>query len=961
MCPQPTAHARARLLFVTFAVILCATAALALDPSLATTQYVRESWSSNDGLPQDSVNKIARTPDGYLWLATQEGIARFDGLNFTVFDSRNTGGAVGGFVYTVLVDRSGTLWAGCGSGLVRYDGDGHFTKIDEAAGWNGSSAKFLSEAGDGGLWASFGNGTNIGGKGLIRYRNGNIRKLTTADGLPNGQVYETATAADGSVWIGTGNGLAIYRDGKFRTLTTADGLPDDFVRMVRRDRRGTMWIGTDHGLARATTEGFRIYTTKDGLLDDAIQCVFTDRDGVTWVGTAKGLNRIVGERIEAARQENGLADDTIFDIFEDDEGSLWIGTHTFGLHRLRAGRFTPLGTPEGLFGASAQALLEDRAGRIWIGTSPGGLNLLDDGTLHAWSEADGLATSNAKALMEDRSGAIWIGTTAGLSVFRDGRFTNYFRKDGLPSDAVNVIFQDRDGTIWVGTNAGLARWTGTNFAAVPLPNHAPVGVRVLFQDSSRRLWVGGSDGLGYLDGAGKFVAVFFSSTSDLNVVDVFEDDERTLWFSTWGDGLCRFKNGRVTRFGAANGLFDDISWSILDDRHGNFWLECNRGIYRVARRDLDAFADRKLATIPYVVYGTVDGMRSRETNLGWRSSIRTRDGRLWFATTQGVVTIDPAKLRINRVPPRVVIERVIAGERQVANAPDISFAAGTRSFEFEYTATSLTAPSRTRFRYRLDGFDDHWIESGTRRSARYTNIPPGDYTFRVVAANEDGVWSPSGASLRLKVKPFFYQRPWFFVLVLVAIVVLFALVNELRARQREIRHQVYHDPMTGLPNRRLLTERASVALTDGGRRGRSIALLFLDLDGFKAVNDQLGHAAGDRLLQLVASRFRGCIRDIDTLARIGGDEFAVLVAELTDETRAAEVAQRIIDAMREEFVFDGTRTKLGVSIGIAVHPFDGVDVKTMLQAADRAMYRAKLGGGNQYLFNAADPSETVTI
>jgi diguanylate cyclase (GGDEF)-like protein len=303
------------------------------------------------------------------------------------------------------------------------------------------------------------------------------------------------------------------------------------------------------------------------------------------------------------------------------------------------------------------------------------------------------------------------------------------------------------------------------------------------------------------------------------------------------------------------------------------------------------------------------------------------------------------------VPPPVVVQRFIADDRDYTPGEPLALPAGTRNIEIDYAGLSLASPAKVRYRYRLDGYDEHWVDAGARRAAYYTHVAPGTYRFRVIAANEDGVWNESGASVEFRLKPYFHQTPWFYALVASALVCTGFGVNAARERQRRIRHQAFHDPLTGLPNRIFLDNRAASAIAQARKEGRSAAILFLDLDGFKKINDSLGHAAGDGLLQLVASRFRACLRGADTLARIGGDEFAVLIESLDDRGTAADVATRIIEALREPFYADGHTLSVGISIGIAIHPGNGDDVKTILRAADRAMYAAKMGGGNAFRFH----------
>jgi diguanylate cyclase (GGDEF)-like protein len=942
-------------------LLLCliAPSSYALDPSMRLTQYVHDSWTSNDGLPQDSINGIAQTPDGYLWLATQEGIARFDGIHFTIFDSRTTNGAIKNFVYTLFVDRAGTLWAGASGGLLRYDNKGDFVLIGTAQGWPDSSAKFLSQDSSGNLWAGLATGSESegSGKGLVRFNAGAVKIFTTNDGLSSDQVCQTWLDGD-DLWIATGRGLDRMSGGVIKHLVTRSVLDGARARAVVKDRDGSLWIGTPHGLLRWSDGHLTSFTTADGLLDDKIESIYEDHDGVLWIGTGKGVNRFLRGAIEPAAGIPGIGDDEVFCFLEDREGSLWIGTHNSGLHRLRAGKFTPLGPAEGLVGSSVTAMEEDRAGRMWIATSTGDLNAIEDGkVLATYGAAEGLDSDDIRALLEDSTGRFWVGAGTGLQTFYDGRFTPPV-SSGLAGEHIKVLAEDHAHVLWIGTTHGLGRMRNGRIEPFALPPEAPSSIRLLHEERNGRLWIGGGDGLGYLAN-GRYIAL--PQFRSMNVQSVHDDGDGTLWFTTWGSGLIRVKNGTTTRYTSADGLFDDVAWQIADDGRGNFWMESNRGVFRVTRQELNAFAAGSIGKITSISYDAMDGLRRRETNLTQHAIIRAHDGKLWFATIAGAAFIDPANIRTNRLPPPVILEHFTADGRAVPLAEPLVIRPGRGSLEIGYVALSFITPSRVHYRYKLEGFDQTWIDAGTRRTAYYTNIGPGTYTFKVIAASDDGVWNETGASIRFELSPSFYQTWWFYALLVIALVLLAAAIRALRKRQLAIRHQVYHDPLTGLANRTLLAARAEVALTQAVRLKHSIAILFLDLDGFKSVNDTSGHAVGDRLLQLVAARFQSCIRDIDTLARIGGDEFAVLVADLADEARAAEVAQRMLDAIGRDFGFDGHHITLGVSIGIAVHPFDGSEIETMLQAADRAMYRAKLAGGNSYQFNAADPSEPTAI
>lgn len=955
--------ARLRFTLSTFLLLVLANAhestAAAPEIPVGISQFRHRSWTSNEGLPQDSVHAITQTPDGYLWMTTQEGIARFDGVTFRTYDSRNSY-SFADFLYTLFADSEGTLWAGGASGIVRFDGRDQWTIFDEKAGWPGSSARFVAEGEGRTLWIGFGSDGGKGARGIGKFQDGKLRLFTIAHGLPHDQVYGVfAEPRTPDVWFGTRGGLVHFRDDRVaRIWTRRDGLPSDFVREIQRDSSGRFWIGTDAGLAMIDSGGAvaRVWTTKDGLPSDDILAIEIDEGGTVWAGTAEGLARVLANgAVDRADPESEIGSDRILDLFIDHEQNVWVGAHDTGLHRLRLEQFRTIGTAEGLAGASIRGVFQDSKDRIWLGSALGGVTLLDGARVSTISEREGLP-GKAVAFGEDRDGNIWIGTSAGLARWTNGVLTRIPHEGFRESPSINEIHPTRDGTIWVGSSEGLSKVVDGVLVATAVKQPNPIRV---IDEIDGQLFLAGSDNFGYLRD-GRFVPIDAIAHAHDNVMAHLVDRRGVLWLGTWGQGLLRISKGRVFRYTSKHGLYDATAWSIIDDGRGNLLFGGNRGVSQISLAQLDAVAEGRAARVSPLVYDTADGMKKRETNWGSPSAIRARDGSIWFGTTGGAAILRPDAVT-NLVKPPVVVESVIVNRVEHRADEPLVLGPGVTDVEFRYTALSFSAPARVRFRYKLEGLSDEWIEAGSRRSAFFTSLEPGRYMFRVIAANPDGLWNESGDAVALDLRARYHETWWFRALMVIGVVLVGYGVARLRRRQRRIEHAVLHDALTGLPNRVLFEERANVALVQAERKGRGIAILFLDLDGFKGVNDSFGHASGDRLLQLVAARLSSCVRDIDTLARIGGDEFVVLIADLGDESDAAAVAGRIIEAMQREFVFDQRRSPLGVSIGIALHPFDGADVSTLLRAADRAMYRAKLSGGNSFQYNAGDSSERVRL
>jgi signal transduction histidine kinase/ligand-binding sensor domain-containing protein len=771
-------------------IVLASSGALfgqGLDPAKALTQYNLDVWTTADELPQNSVNAVVQTRDGYLWMGTYGGLARFDGMRFGVFDSANTPALRTNGILALLETRDGTLWIGTsGGGLVRYR-DGAFTALTTGDGLPSDIVRTLCEGHDGALWI----GTN---DGLARYKNGGFRTFQVKDGLSNAVVRALQEDGAGTLWIGTnGGGLDRLEGGRFRRFTPADGLSSNSVFALLRAGDGALWIGTNGGgLGRLKDGRLRTFTTADGLPSDIVWSLHEDGQGTLWIGTyGGGLARFRGGRFSALTSRDGLSNDFVRAVTSDREASLWIGTYSGGLCRLRDGKFTTYTRSEGLRGDFARTVLEDRDHALWIGTTGGGLCRMEGGGFRCFDARSGLA-DDVRALHQDRGGALWIGTVgAGLFRLRGGRFTRYTVADGLPHPNVSSISADGRGGLWVGTyGGGLAHFEGGHFTTYGTAQGLSVNLVLSTLVDHRGVVWAGTDGGGLCRLEAGRVTSFRKKdglAGDI-VFSLHEDEQGALWVGTSG-GLSRIDAGKVGTLTTRQGLLDDVVFQVLEDAAGRFWLSGNKGLSRLEGDDLRAAARGERPSVSPVGYGAADGMKSDECSgvaqpAGWRA----HDGRLWFPTARGVVVVDPGRIPLNTVPPPVEVERVVV-DGEPAASPEVP--PGRQRFEFHYTALSLVAPRKVAFKYRLEGFDTDWIGAGPRRTAYYTRLPPGRYTFRVTASNNDGVWNAEGASVTLTVKPYFGETVWFYLLAGLGLMLAGAgvyglRVRSLRRRKREL-------------------------------------------------------------------------------------------------------------------------------------------------------------------------------
>jgi ligand-binding sensor domain-containing protein/signal transduction histidine kinase len=759
-------------------LLLCGARALALDPGRELSQFSRQVWQTENGLPQNTVHAVIQTRDGYLWAATEEGLARFDGLGFVVFDKENTPQLKTNDIRSVMQDHAGALWLSTGEGLVRLAG-GESASFTTEQGLPSDDVELAFEDRARDIWV----GTAAG---LARLSGGAFTNFTTRDGLAAGGVQALFEGGDGTLWVGTTDGLSRFREGKFLSLDAGDALAGVGVQAIEQSADGCLWLGTTGGLACYKDGRFRNYSARDGLPNDRVISLRADRAGGLWVGTAGGLARFGEGRFETFSASDPLASGIILSVFEDAEGSLWVGTESGGLSQLKDKKFTTYTTREGLSSDLVKSVYEDRRGDLWVGTYGGGLNLLRDGRVaKTYTTKEGLPSNIVLALFDDSEGSLWVGTPDGLSRLRAGKFTTYTTADGLPNDFVRSIYADSEGSLWVGTRGGLARLKDGEFktytTADGLPNNF---IGTIYEDARGQLWVGTLGGLSRF-AAGKFTSYTTrEGLSDNVVISVYGDAEGRLWIGTNGAGLNLLEGGKFTSFTTRDGLPNDVIYRILEDGRGRLWMSCNKGIFSLSKQELEEFAAGRTHSLSPVVYGTADGMTTRECSGGGHpSGWRDREGRLWFSTIKGVATVDPERLAPNEQPPPTAIEQFRVDGEPVAAAPDLELAPGKTRFDFYYAGLSFVAPEKVRYKYRLVGFDKDWVDGGDRRVAYYTNLGPGDYRFEVIAANNDGVWSRAPAAVSFRLRPHFYRTAWFYALCALGLALLAWQLYALRLRQ----------------------------------------------------------------------------------------------------------------------------------------------------------------------------------
>jgi signal transduction histidine kinase/ligand-binding sensor domain-containing protein len=732
--------------------------------------YVVEVWGIEDGLPQSSVFSITQAHDGYLWLGTLNGLVRFDGVKFDRFDEANTPELNSSRIMRIFEDSRENLWVG----------------------------------------------TESAGVALVD-KSGRIRNFEIGQGNRNGQLATACEDSSGTIWLLTGNGLlGWYRNGELNVAPVA-------CKSVIAEKSGSIWLGTDKALfaiqappsnspAFIVEQGIPIKTNLDFLLASQKEGYWRLADGVIekWKGSERQRsfgkypwtvgtpvlaacedregNLIVGTYGDGIywfdaegkyiRLSGELSHNSILSLTVDREGNLWVGTNGGGLNRVKRKIFGVLPGSEGLV---VQSVCDDGAGGLWIGYNGNRIDHWKDGTLHQFNPIrnfEAAQNSYAKSVFLDRQQRVWAGIwsplRSNLFQFVDGSFVPARHAEIIDQD-VSVLYQDHSNHLWVGTQNGLARWDGDGWSWFSGSEGSPGNeVRAMGEDAGGNLWIGSGGGLARWR-AGEFAALHKKDglpSDDVSCLYVDMDD--VLWVGTRGSGLARFQNGKWTHYTTGEGLIGNSIGYLIEDGQTNLWLGSNAGLMRVPKKSLNDFAAGRAENVSGRAYVEADGLPTRECTQGSQpAACRDARGVLWLPTTKGLVSVDPAVLRPNPYQPPVIVESVLIEGQQTTNnlhaepklraepLPAIVVPAGPTRLEIHYTSLNLGSAERSRFRFRLQGHETAWNDVGNTRVARYSKLPPGDYTFQVVAANEDGIWNPTPTSLGIQVLPPFWRTGWF--------------------------------------------------------------------------------------------------------------------------------------------------------------------------------------------------------
>jgi PAS domain S-box-containing protein len=847
----------------------------ALDPARALSQYTRDTWFVKDGLPDGEISSIIQTDDGHLWVGSQTGVARFDGVRFTVFNMLNTADFPSNKVLTLATTPDGAMWIGVPGGVVRYQ-QGRFRMLGEKEGLRHPYLRSIVSLGAGEILLS------TGGSGIWRFSGEKFYPLRQFQGraLP-AFVERIARSNDGTIWGATGEGLVCIRTESTQVYTIADGLPSNTVNTVFIDRVGRVWVGAREGLARFDGARFRTYGRRDGLSHADVRAICDDRNGNLWIGTREGLDRLTGDQIISLPKGDYLSSRVVSALFEDRDGSLWVGSGEV-LSRLREGMFTPYGKEEGLEDEDVYSVLPSRDGSIWLITSTGACRRLINGEFKEVLPAGSLP-GVIPTIAETADGVIWLSGKALFSV-RDGRI----RKRVHGGGEITALCPDGDGVLFAERQPDdafkLFRFSEFGFQPIfPDVSFPFIHLHSVVRDREGRIWVG-TEGGGLFCVSKEGVRRFLEKDRSIphNTVYWLALDERgDLWVTT-RRGLSRISRDRFFTFGAAQGMPVDAFFRGAVDGRGFLWLSSDLGLLRASLADLRRIADSGSGSVRPELFGTAAGLRS--VTMSWRPSsvMAAPDGRVWVATGRGVLVADSQKRAASAYRPEVYVERVLVDGREIDIRGPIRLGPGISRVEFLYTGLDLLEPRQTRFKYRLDGVSESWVDAGTSRSAQYTQLGPGPYAFRVEATGSSGLTSAKAAVLPFEVLPVWYQTLGARLGVMFLVFAGILGIHGLRVRslkQNEIRLASRVEERT----RELQSEVAQHQVTES-KLQREVAERGRAEDEVRTLNAELEARVAERTLELA---------DANRAIQAEKERLTVTLKSIGDGVIATDVAGRV--------------------------------------------------------------------
>ncbi len=762
-------------------------------PAADSSPWFVRSWQTDDGLPDNDVTSIAQNAEGYLWVATQGGLALFDGVRFREIELPTPSQRTRPLIRLMMLGRNDELWLALEGGTVMSLTASRTNVFTTANGLPNFRPLALAQARDGAVWIGYADGS------ACRIDSGKVTKFTARSGLSGIGPCVLTSDNQGQIWLAKAGQLSLFRNYDFSYV--AD-LPNGTVRLAPA-RSGGIWVNVGTQLlkveeGKAPETVATINSTLSGIAPSAI---YEDHSGTVWLGTlVGGLFRIVGTNVSSVPTSYP---DTL-NITEDREGNLWAGTGGGGLNRLSRRIMELQSTESGLPFSSVRSMCEDASGTLWAAAQNGELARRDNGSWRNVSGESGWAGTRATCVTSDGADGIWVGTArGGLRHWRDGQVTVLGSGDGLGSGNIRGLLNDREGNLWIAMESpSLVQCYHDGHFQTLTPPTGTRTVRAIAQDKAGTIWLGTVDGFLLRVDHGQLVDATPGTLFRAKPIRcLYTDPKGDLWIGYAGAGVGRIHNGKFSSLSTSRGLHDAYICAMTTDDGGGFWFSSDHGIFQVRQQELADALDGKLENVRSVLYGRDESLPNLQGNYGFApGNTRSTDGRIWFPTRSGLVVINPNQFTPNHLVPPVTIERILVDSQPIGlrHGAGAILPPGHRKIEIEFTALSFIAPENIAFRYRLIGWDDNWVNvPRAQRSANFTRLPAGDYVFQVIACNSAGMWNETGATLAFTVNPFIWQTVWFrlsgllLLLTLVTITVRYIAYRRFRARLKKLEQETF--------------------------------------------------------------------------------------------------------------------------------------------------------------------------
>jgi diguanylate cyclase (GGDEF)-like protein len=933
---------------------------------LSLDKYFAQTWNTRDGLPHNAINALAQSEDGYLWAATWEGLARFNGREFKVFVRGSATGLPDSAVKSLTARANGDLLiAGARGGLSERKNRIWHPKDDAETLIN--HAIYDNEQG---IWLG------LEAKGLV-FRDSQSDKESTI--IADVRVFKIAQTLDNTIWLATNKGLySVINKNEVTHYGPGMGLPDVPVYTVMITKQQQLVIGTERGVY--TLENNKFISLEQRLNTEAVMSLLQDSNDDIWIGTTdNGLYRLSDNGLEKLDDNKGLPNNRIVSMVEDKEQSIWVGTSA-GLFRLREAPFITLTAEQGLSGNYVRSVLSHSNGSLWVGSSKG-LSQISGNKVETIKAGDNERNISVLSLAEGINGAVLVGSyTQGVfNLVNDELVPDKAINSRLDSKEVRSILVDSEGSTWVGTTAGIVKFSKTGEVQyINKQSGLPANfIMALAEDDLGQVWIGTGVGVASYR-AGVLKTYSLTDRFDAEYAFGFHIEPGAVWMAT-DRGILRIDlaTSKIDGITRENGLPIDKFFQIVVDKSGAFWLTSNRGVIKIAGQEIENVLAGKATIVDYQIFKEEAGLLSSQANGGSTPAATLHsDGTVWLATAKGVSQV--SQYRLNRVAEQqlpVTIEQFIVDGNDFTIPEDnnITLPAGVTHLAIYYAGLGFLNSDRIQYQTQLVGFDKDWLDKKHQTYTEFTNLPPGQYTFQMRAKYPDGKWHKQVASLTFNMEYYYWQtRVFKLAMIIVFFLVLYIAyryrlikiqLNEERLKQlitkqtielkqqaKLFAHQATHDQLTGLPNRRAFDNWCESDFSQAKSGEQELSLAIIDIDYFKRVNDNYSHIIGDKVIQTIAKilsqHFAQHKLDIKC-ARWGGEEFTLLIP--TNKEQATEICETVRTVVQS---YDFHSIAHGLSITISIGLMDNIGdsgYDEVITLADKALYFAKHNGRNQVI------------